>query len=90
MGVSLTSALRHTVAGVDRDDVLREERAMRDEEFDRALDARDRDLPLSSYAAAAGIDTTRCEFCGDPLDGSAPWRRGLDGCGAHKSCLGIA
>jgi hypothetical protein len=40
-----------------------------------------------SLAEEAGIDTTRCEFCGEPLDDSRPWRRGLDGCGAHESCL---
>ena len=42
---------------------------------------------LGSLAADAGIDTSVCEFCSGPLDDSEPWRRGLDGCGAHERCL---
>jgi hypothetical protein len=45
------------------------------------------DPGLSSLAEEAGLDTTRCELCGDPLDDSRPWKRGLDGCGAHTLCL---
>jgi hypothetical protein len=41
----------------------------------------------STAAAQAGIDPTVCEFCGTPLDDREPWRRGLDGCGAHDGCL---
>lgn len=40
-----------------------------------------------SLAEQAGIDITVCECCGDPLDDERPWRRGLDGCGAHDECL---
>jgi hypothetical protein len=30
-----------------------------------------------------------CEICDRPLDESAPWQRGLDGCAAHESCLAV-
>jgi hypothetical protein len=30
-----------------------------------------------------------CEICEQPLDDSAPWQRGLDGCAAHESCLAV-
>ncbi len=42
---------------------------------------------LEDLAERAGIDTSICEFCEEPLDGKKPWRRGLDGCGAHEKCL---
>ena len=45
------------------------------------------DLELDTLAEQAGIDTTVCEFCYKPLDGTKPWRRGLDGCGAHEKCI---
>lgn len=40
-----------------------------------------------SLAEMSGMDVSRCEFCDEPLDDSKPWRRGLDGAGAHESCL---
>lgn len=45
------------------------------------------DIAVSNLAEDAGIDTTVCEFCSQPLDDSEPWRRGMDGCGAHERCL---
>lgn len=42
---------------------------------------------MAGLAGAAGIDTDVCEFCEQPLDDSKPWRRGLDGCGAHEDCI---
>jgi hypothetical protein len=42
---------------------------------------------VRNLAAQAGIDTTRCEFCGGPLDADHPWRRGVDGACAHEACL---
>lgn len=52
----------------------------------------DKTLEAGNFAVAnlyeqSGGDTTRCEFCGDPLDDSRPWRRGLDGAGAHDDCI---
>lgn len=47
-----------------------------------------RDLSeLASLAEEAGIDTSVCEFCEEPLDDDREWKRGLDGCGAHLDCL---
>ena len=45
-----------------------------------------------SLASDAGIDTTVCELCERPLvpddpEDDEPWVRGMDGCGAHVSCL---
>ena len=40
-----------------------------------------------SLASDAGIDTTVCEMCEEPLDDARAWKRGLDGCGAHLDCL---
>lgn len=40
-----------------------------------------------SIASDAGIDTTVCELCEEPLDGDREWERGLDGAGAHTECL---
>ena len=40
-----------------------------------------------SLAEEAGLDINVCEFCEEPLDDTQPWRRGLDGCGAHETCL---
>jgi hypothetical protein len=48
----------------------------------------ERAIPLAEMVAFSGIDTSVCEFCEQPLDDSEPWRRGLDGCGAHERCLG--
>lgn len=42
---------------------------------------------MSTMAERAGIDTSICEICEEPLDDSEPWRRGMDGCGAHDACL---
>lgn len=43
-------------------------------------------------AQASGMDITVCEFCEEPLEeddskDERPWRRGLDGAGAHDECL---
>lgn len=48
-----------------------------------------RDAPprVRTLAAESGIDTTRCEICGGPLDAEHPWRRGMDGAAAHEACL---
>ncbi len=43
--------------------------------------------PRKSLAEEAGIDTSSCEICDEPLDGKREWKRGMDGCGAHLSCL---
>lgn len=45
------------------------------------------DGELGSLAENAGIDTTVCEFCDEPLDDTREWRRGRDGCGAHVECI---
>ncbi len=45
--------------------------------------------PPHSMAESAGIDTTVCELCEEPLDDKWPWKRGLDGCGAHLDCLEV-
>lgn len=37
--------------------------------------------------AASGGDVDVCEFCQQPLDDERPWRRGLDGAGAHEDCI---
>ena len=42
---------------------------------------------MKALAEQAGIDTTTCEICEEPLDDSRPWRRGVDGCGIHEDCL---
>jgi hypothetical protein len=42
---------------------------------------------MSTLYAESGGDTTRCEICDAPLDNSEPWKRGLDGAGAHIECL---
>ncbi len=42
---------------------------------------------MSTMAERAGIDTSVCEFCEEPLDDREDWTRGLDGCGAHDRCL---
>ena len=42
---------------------------------------------MVTLAEQAGIDTSVCEICEEPLDDSEPWKRGFDGCGAHLSCL---
>ncbi len=41
----------------------------------------------ASLASDMGFDTTRCEFCEQLLDDKKPWKRGLDGMGAHLACL---
>ena len=41
-----------------------------------------------SLASDAGLDTTVCEVCEEPLNDTQAWTRGMDGCGAHLSCLG--
>lgn len=38
-------------------------------------------------ASDAGMDTKNCEFCLKALDGKKPWKRGLDGMGAHIACI---
>lgn len=40
-----------------------------------------------SLAERMGIDTEKCEICEGPLDDYTPWKRGLDGAGAHLVCL---
>lgn len=40
-----------------------------------------------SLYAQSGGDPFRCEICDEPLDGRRKWLRGLDGAGAHKTCL---
>lgn len=52
---------------------------------DLALDA---PPEVRGLAADNGIDVSRCEFCGGPLDADHPWRRGADGACAHEACLG--
>ena len=45
---------------------------------------------MEGMAEACGLDVTVCEFCGDDLDEEGdgrPWRRGLDGSGAHEECI---
>lgn len=42
---------------------------------------------LSHLYEESGGDPTRCEICDDPLDDTRPWKRGLDGAGAHVDCL---
>lgn len=37
--------------------------------------------------AATGGDVNVCEFCKQPLDDSKPWKRGMDGAGAHEECI---
>ena len=41
----------------------------------------------SSLYVESGGDPSRCEFCDELLDDSQSWKRGLDGAGAHLSCL---
>lgn len=43
--------------------------------------------PMSEWYAESGGDTSVCEICEAPLDDAEPWKRGLDGAGAHLSCL---
>ena len=42
---------------------------------------------MGSLYADSGGDTTVCEICEQPLGDEEPWKRGLDGAGAHVSCL---
>lgn len=42
---------------------------------------------ISTLAEENGVDVSRCEFCGGPLDREHPWRRGVDGAAAHERCL---
>jgi hypothetical protein len=41
---------------------------------------------VSLYEQSGG-DPTRCEFCNRKLTNKKPWRRGLDGAGAHEACI---
>ncbi len=42
---------------------------------------------MEELAGLSGIDTSVCEMCEEPLDGKREWKRGMDGAGAHLSCL---
>lgn len=42
---------------------------------------------MGSLYADSGGDVNCCELCDEPLDTTEPWIRGMDGAGAHKSCL---
>lgn len=41
----------------------------------------------TNFATTTGLDVSVCEFCEGPLTDEEPWRRGIDGCGAHERCL---
>ena len=45
------------------------------------------ELIMSSLYEQSGGDTSVCEFCEKPLDVKKPWKRGLDGAGAHIACI---
>lgn len=45
---------------------------------------------LSHLAEDSGMDVSRCEFCDKALDERKVWRRGIDGAGAHKTCIAEA
>lgn len=43
---------------------------------------------MRHLAALSGMDVTKCELCDHPLeDEGEPYKRGLDGAGAHLGCL---
>ena len=44
------------------------------------------EFSMAGMAAEAGMDVTLCELCEEPLK-DAPYKRGLDGAGAHLGCL---
>lgn len=44
-------------------------------------------VETSELWEASGGDPDKCELCGEPLDDTRPWQRGLDGAGAHCDCL---
>lgn len=40
-----------------------------------------------SLYADSGGNVSRCELCDEPLTDAEAWMRGMDGAGAHHSCL---
>jgi hypothetical protein len=56
----------------------------RDELLDKLREQREQ---MGSLYAESGGDVNACEFCEGPLDDSEPWKRGLDGAGAHLACI---